>query len=466
MTRNPIFMGPKLKSMRRELGLTQANMAADLEISPSYIALMERNQRPVTAEMLLKLATTYRIDIADLADGGGQDMAARLQAALKDPIFADIDLPAMDASDVATSYPGFAEAMLRLHTAFSEEQMALAERRAAGMEQRVGQGTADPVAEARAFLAARRNCFPVLDDSAAEIAGEVSGLAAMEQRLRDKHKLEVRYTDRALLNGALRWHDHHRRRVLLNEMLDHAGRCFQLAMQIGVLEQEEAIGAEVAQGRFESEDGPVLVRRALQSYWAAALLMPYMRFHKAAAEARYDVEVLAARFGVSFEQAAHRLTTLQRPGAEGVPFFFLRVDQAGNISKRLDGAGFPFARAGGGCPLWNIHRVFATPGRVDAQLVELPDGERFVSIARTVRVGFAGQGAHLLRAVALTLAARDRDKVAYADALAGSEPVPIGVTCRLCHRPRCIARSAPPIGREILPIRFKDSGVPFAFSAE
>jgi len=171
------------------------------------------------------------------------------------------------------------------------------------------------------------------------------------------------------------------------------------------------------------------------------------------------VELLAARFGVSFEQAAHRLTTLQRAGSEGVPFFFLRVDRAGNVSKRLDGAGFPFARHGGGCPLWNVHRVFAQPGRVDAQLVELPDGEKFVSISRTVGGGPFGE-----RAVALACSARHLGKLAYGAQV--GEPQPIGITCRLCHRPRCLARSAPPMGREILPLRFRDTGVPFAFSGE
>jgi XRE family transcriptional regulator, fatty acid utilization regulator len=446
MAKKPLFMGPRLKAMRRELGLTQANMAADLDISPSYIALMERNQRPATAEMLLKLASVYRVDIAGLAGPDGEELETRLKAALRDPIFADIDLPAFDVADIATSYPGFAEALLRLHTAHAEEQMALAERQASG------DTTADPVAEARAFLAARANCFPALDDGAAALADALPDLAAMQARIAERHGLEVRFADAGLMRGALRWHDYHRRRILFSEMLDHPGRRFQLALQLAILEQEPAIEAELASARIANADTLALLRRALQSYAAAALLMPYAAFARAAEDVRYDIEVLAARFGVSFEQAAHRLTTLQKPGAEGVPFFFLRVDRAGNVSKRLDGAGFPFARHGGGCPLWNVHRVFAQPGRVDAQLVELPDGEKFVSIARTV-----GD-----RAVALACAARHADRLAYKV----GEPQPIGITCRLCHRPRCTARSAPPLGREILPVRFRDSGVPFAFSGE
>jgi len=467
MARKPIYMGPRLKNMRRELGLTQANMADDLDISPSYIALMERNQRPVTAETLLKLATVYRIDIAGLADTDSDANTARLQGVFRDPIFADIDLPEFDIADIATSYPGFAEAFLRLHTAYSEEQMALAERRADKALGETRPSAPSPVAEARAFLAARRNCFPALDDSAAALSLEMADLPSLRHRIAEKHGLEVRFTDAGILHGALRWHDYHRRRVWLAESLDYPGRRFQLALQLAILEQEALIEAELEHGRFEGEDTANLVRRALQSYWAAALLMPYDRFARAAAQVRYDIEALSVRFSVSFEQAAHRLTTLQKSGAEGVPFFFLRVDQAGNISKRLDGAGFPLARHGGGCPLWNIHEAFARPGTIDAQLIALPDGERYISIARTVSTGGGHFGAtRMLRAVAIACSDKHLDKLAYADALRAQEPTPIGVACRICHRPKCIARSAPPIGRDVLPVTFRDTGVPFAFSAD
>jgi predicted transcriptional regulator/transcriptional regulator with XRE-family HTH domain len=467
MAGKPLYLGPRLKKLRRELGLTQANMATDLDISSSYIALMERNQRPVTAEMLLKLATTYRIDVGALADADADETAARLQGALRHPLFADIAIEPLDISDIATSYPGIAEALLRLHTAFGEEQLALAERRGEGGGSPAGQAPADPVGEARAFLAARRNCFPELDDSAGMLAGKLDSFAAMRDHLAENHQIDLRLTDDGLLRGALRWHDYHRRRVYISERLDQAGRRFQAGLQIAILEQDAPIAALVAESRLSSEDGRRLARRALQSYWAAALLMPYRAFARAATELRYDLEALCSRFAVSFEQAAHRLTTLQRPGEEGVGFFFLRVDRAGNVSKRLDGAGFPFARHGGGCPLWNVHTAFDRPQRVDAQLIELPDGETYVSIARTVRGGGGGFGVPgVTRAVAIACSARHLGRLAYGDALAGTAPTPIGIACRLCHRPRCIARSAPPLGREIVPARFRESGVPFDFSME
>ena len=198
--------------------------------------------------------------------------------------------------------------------------------------------------------------------------------------------------------------------------------------------------------------------------------MPYSAFAKAVETRRYDVEALARQFGTSFEQTAHRLTTLQRPGQERVPFFFIRVDPAGNVSKRLDGAGFPFARHGGGCPLWSVHGVFQTPRQIVTQWLELPDGQRFFSIARTVTAGGGAFGAiRVERAIALGCAAEHAGQLIYTHGgqdRPPTSPTPIGVACRVCHRPKCAARSAPPIGREILPDDFRTLSVPFGFSAD
>ena len=224
--------------------------------------------------------------------------------------------------------------------------------------------------------------------------------------------------------------------------------------------------AELADGSFSSEGGERLTRRALASYAAAAILMPYSAFARAAETRRYDVEALGRQFGASFEQTAHRLTTLQKPGQERVPFFFIRVDEAGNVSKRLDGAGFPFARHGGGCPLWNLHQAFRTPRRIVTQWLELPDGQKFFSIARTVTAGGGGFGApRVERAIALGCAAEHADRLIYAQGQPGPESAtPIGVTCRICHRTECTARSAPPIGRQILSDDIRRTSAPFGFS--
>lgn len=465
----PAYMGPRLRRLRRDLGLTQANMAADLDISASYVALLERNQRPLTVDMLLRLARTYKMDIAELAGDGGADYTTRLQTVMKDPMFADIDLPPLDVADVATNYPGITEAFLRLHTAYREEQLALADK---GAEAEGGGGgnrssdAPDPVAEARRFLAARRNCFPALDDAAERLAESVSGREGIIDYLKKRHNLRVRRLPTDVMVGSMRRLDRHRDEVLLDDMLDSASQMFQLATQLVYLEMRKEMDAALKEGSFATEAGERLARRAIASYAAAALLMPYSAFAKAVEVRRYDVEALARQFGTSFEQTAHRMTTLQKPGEERVPFFFIRVDPAGNVSKRLDGAGFPFARHGGACPLWSVHQVFRTPRQIVTQWVELPDGQRFFSIARTVTAGGGAFGTpRVERAIALGCAAEHAGRLIYTQGQPGPETAtPIGVTCRLCHRSQCTARSAPPIGRPILPDDYRRTSAPFGFS--
>lgn len=467
-TERRLYVGPSLRRLRRDLGLTQADMGADLDVSPSYVALLERNHRPLTAEMLLRLARTYKIDIPALAGGGGADDTARLQTILKDPIFADIDLPAMESADLAANFPGMVDAMARLYAAYQEEHLALADRSA---EAHVASGGAegfDPVAESRGFLAAHRNCFPQLDAQAERLAARVAENDGLTRYFKAAHKLRVRRLPSSVMVGSTRRLDQHRSEVLLDDGLDAASQAFQLAVQLAYLELLPDIEAVIAEGDFATEGGERLTRGALASYAAAAIIMPYTAFARAADTRRYDVEALSRQFGASFEQTAHRLTTLQKPGQERVPFFFIRVDAAGNVSKRLDGAGFPFARHGGGCPLWSVHQAFRTPRKIVTQWLELPDGQQFFSIARTVTAGGGGFGAaRVERAIALGCAAEHADRLIYTQDERVSdarEPTPIGVTCRLCHRAECIARSAPPIGRQILADDIRRTSAPFGFS--
>lgn len=465
MAGRPAYIGPRIKRLRRELGLTQADMAADLAISPSYVALIERNQRPVTADLLLKLAVTYQIDMASFAADGRQELAERLAGVLRGPLFDDVDLPALDIADIAAGYPGFAEALLRLSTAYEADQQELAESREVGAGEAAGRR--DPVAEVRVFLSQRQNCFPALDRRAEEVAQGGTDAAALIDRLRVRHGLRVRFEGADALLGAARWHSPHRREVWIGRQLDDASRRFQLALQIGLLETGADVERILAENAWASDNARRLAARALTAHWAGALLMPYRAFAQAARRRRHDIEALSAEFGTSFEQVAHRLTTLHQSGEEGIGFFFIRFDEAGNISKRLDGAGFPFARHGGSCGVWDVHRCFRTPGEIVAQRVELPEGQRFLTFARTVTAGGGSHAApRILRAVALGCAEEHAGNVVYADALGMRPPAPIGVACRLCHRPRCIARAAPPIGRELRPDPYRETGMPFAFASD
>lgn len=443
--------------------MTQLQMADDLEVSASYIALMERNQRPVTAEMLVRLARTYALDVAQFAGDNASDQSDRLGDVFRDPIFNDIDIAPGDLADIASGYPGVADAILRLHTAYRENEGALAER---SRQSPLGP---DPVSEARRFLLARKNFFPVIDSQAERISEGVKAAGDVARLFEERYGFTIRDLPRKVISGAVRRLDYHRRELVMDETLDSAARRFQVALQLAYLDVGGAIDAALEEGSFQSENGRRLAKRALANYTASAIIMPYAEFRDAAEELRYDLEALGRRFGASFEQTAHRLTTLQKPGQEGVPFFFIRVDAAGNVSKRLDGAGFPFARHGGSCPIWSVHHAFKAPRKIIPEWVELPGGERFFSISRTVTAGGgAFDSPRVERAIALACAEEYAPKLIYADdpSLSALDSTPIGVSCRLCHRTGCIARAEPPIGRPVADDTFRRPGTPFAFTDE
>ena len=452
----PVYMGPRIKRLRRELGLTQQAMAEDLGISASYIALIERNQRPVTADVLLRIARGYRLDLTELAVDESADYARRLGETLRDPIFAGIDLPALEVADLAASFPGISEALLRLYGAYTREQQALAELAGGG---RVD-ATPDPVAEVRRFLASRGNHFPDLDARGETIAAAIAEAGGAREYLSKKHGIRSRLLPAEVMMGSLRRFDRHRQELLLDDTLPASTIAFQQALQIAQSEAR-ADFAGIARGAgLATPVATTLARRALADTLAAAILMPYARFARAAADRGYDIEALARLFGTSFEQVAHRLTTLR----EGIGFFFIRLDAAGNVSKRLDGAGFPFAGHAGGCPLWSVHAAFARPGHILTQWLELPDGRRFLSIARTVGAGPVAHGAaRAERVVALVCAAEEAPRTVYARGL-DAAATPVGVACRLCPRPDCVARAVPPIGRDIMAEEHRRGFAPFAFA--
>lgn len=456
----PLYLGPRLKRLRRELGLTQQAMADDLDISPSYVALIERNQRPVTAELLLRLVRSYKVEIGDLAVDEGANHARRLNDVLRDPIFDDIDLPPLEVADLAASFPGVSEALLRLYGAYTREQAALADRGADG-------DGPDPVTETRRYLAERRNFFAGLDVRGEALAAAIAEAGDARAYLAKRHGIRTRDLPPPVMMGAIRRFDRHNQQLLLDDTLSQATRAFQVALQIAYSECRGDLNAAVRDAGLSTPTAQNLLRRTLADYLAGAIVMPYDRFARVVDERAYDVEAIGRVFGTSFEQTAHRLTTLHKPGAERVPFFFIRVDVAGNVSKRLDGAGFPFAAHGGSCPLWNVHAVFAAPHRLHTQWLELPDGQRFFSVARMVTSGGGRfDRPPVERAVALACAAEHAPKLAYAAGIDSrrAEATPIGISCRLCHRPQCAARAHPPIGREILADDYRRGAVPFGFA--
>ena len=453
-----LFVGPRFRRIRQQLGLSQTQIAEGLGISPSYINLIERNQRPVTAQILLRLAETYDLDLRDLATADEDRFFAELNEIFSDPLFRQIDLPKQELRDLAELCPGVTHALQRLYAAYTEARRGETLVAAQMADREGSQFDANPIERVRDLIEANRNYFPELETAAENLRDELNvpteGLfTALATRLREKHSIVARVMPVDVMRETLRRFDRHRRQLLISELVDSAGRSFQLALQIGFVESGAAIDAIVSRAGPLDDTARRLYRITLANYFVAAAMMPYQAFHSAAEALSYDVHVLAQRFNAGFEQVCHRLTTLQRPNARGVPFFLLRVDNAGNVSKRFSSGTFPFSKFGGTCPLWNVHSTFDMPDRLLSQVIELPDGTRYFSIAQTVRRPVAPYPQPQPRfAIGLGCEIRHAAKLVYATGmdLEKVEGTPIGVNCRLCERENCSQRAEPPITRSLI----------------
>src|SRR3954464_15339863 len=355
-----LFVGPRFRRIRQQLGLSPTPIADGLGISPSYINLIERNQRPVTAQILLRLAEAYDLDLRDLATADEDRFFAELNEIFSDPLFRQIELPKQELRDLAELCPGVTHSLQRLYAAYTEARRGET-LVAAQMADREGtQFEANPIERVRELIEANRNYFPELETAAENLRDQLNvapdGLfAALSERLREKHSIVTRIMPVDVMRETLRRFDRHRRQLLISELVDGPGRAFQLAFQIGLAECGGSFDTIVGRAGPLDETPRQLYRITLANYFAAAVMMPYQAFHGAAEKLSYDVHVLAQRFNAGFEQVCHRLTTLQRPNARGIPFFMLRVDNAGNVSKRFSSGTFPFSKFGGTCPLWNVH---------------------------------------------------------------------------------------------------------------
>ncbi|ODP36684.1 helix-turn-helix domain-containing protein [Sphingomonas turrisvirgatae] len=460
MAERKLFAGHAVRRLRRGLALTQAAMAESLGVSASYLNLVERNQRPLSATLMLALAETFDFDPRTLSAGepGGGEEAMRRR--LADPLFADIDIDRSELQEWLAGAPGGAEAFAR---AFD---------RLGGAAALPGAGE-DPGTAVRREVERWRNHFADLDAAAETLADELriasSDLfGAMTERLRVKHQLAIRVLPIEVLVGVRTRLDLHARQLQLSEALDPPSRVFALARQLGG-EARAEIDALVRGAGFADRVAERLYRRHLTGYFAAAGMMPYARFLRACEATGYDLELLRRRFGASAEQVAHRLTTLQRVGARGLPFFMLRTDRAGQVSKRFAGAsGSPLVESAVPCPLLDAYAAFARPDERIVQLVELEDGSRWFTSSRCVAPPGGWAGAVRARfVVTLGLAASAAKGLTAARGLDfGGEAVPVGLGCRACTRADCPQRSAPPAGRAMLVNEREAGASPFGFAVD
>ena len=451
--------GPKIRALRRRHGLRQVDLAQKLQISPSYLNLIEHDQRALTAPLLLRLAELYPLDLKSFAPDDHARLVSDLHEVFGDALFEAHDLTTTDLRETAAN-ESVSRAIVKLYRAYRdalEGMHSVASKVSEGGDLTGIDPARLPSEEVSDVLQENQNYFPDLEEAAERISRE-AGLDRPDVypglvRHLASQGISVTVVPQSGPRGVMRAFDPLRRRVELSELLSPHARAFQLAHQLGLLQLTDEFERIMRRSRLTTPDSVTLCRVALASYFAGALLMPYAPFLAAARELRYDVELLERRFGVSFEQVCHRLTTMRRPGSEGVPFHFIRVDIAGNISKRFSASGIQFARFSGLCPRWNVHAAFMTPGMVRIQLSRMPDGTTYLCVARTVRQSMGGFGAaHPLLAISLGCEVSHARHLVYGDSLDLENPkaaVPIGITCRLCERLDCDQRAFPPIQRRL-----------------
>lgn len=467
MAEQKIFAGPRIRRIRNQKGLTQTAMAEGLGISPSYLNLIERNQRPLTVQLILKLASVYKVEPEELHGEAGGSIAA-LREVFADPLLAG-ELPGdQELIEVAEAAPNAAAAMVKLFRAYREQAERLSDL--SELLAREGRTTALsaarlPIDEVHENFERRPNHFANIEAEAEAFHALLDPgddlFGALKAWLRREYGIVVKALPVATMPNWRRRYDRHSQRLFLSERLSPFDQLREVAMEACLIRMTVAVAGEIQALKLSSDEARRLARFELGRYAAHALMMPYPAFQAAAIRARYDIDVLRSRFGVSFEQAANRLTMLQRPGASGVPFLMLEVDNAGHRFRKAGAQGFPQSRFGGGCPKLAVHAAFGQPGQIIVEAVEMPDGAEFLTVARTLE-GPQGAFNERPRRTALLLGCDIgfRDEIVYGAALpavptasggkAGQVPaIPVGPACRLCERSGCLARAEPPITRPL-----------------
>ena len=470
MAEQKIFAGPRIRRIRNHMELTQTAMAADLGISPSYLNLIERNQRPLTVQLLLKLASTYKVDLDDL-QGTAETTLPQLKQVFADPLLQG-ELPGdSEVVELGEAAPNVANAILMLHRAYREGLDRLSDL--SDMLAKEGRETALaaarlPMDEVRDTLEKRANHYPRIEEEAEaflrllDCGDDLCG--GLREWLRTERNMSVKVLPVATMPNWRRKFDRHSNRLFVSERLSAADQLREIAMEAALIRMDVAITAEIEALKLSSHEAERLMRFEFARYAAHALMMPYEDFLKACVRSMYDMDVLRARISVSFEHVANRLTTMQRQSNRGIPFFMAEIDQAGNRFRRAGARGYPQARFGGSCPKMPVHVAFNQPGHILVEALQMPDGHEFLVIARTLdgpQGGFHERPRHT--AVLLGCEIAHRNDVVYGHALRKDSEdasrivaTPVGPACRICERVACMARADPPITR---PLGLDDSQV-------
>jgi predicted transcriptional regulator/plasmid maintenance system antidote protein VapI len=450
------FVGSRVRQLRSERGFSQAALAQMLDISPSYLNQIEHDVRPLTVAVLLRITEVFGVDATFFASQDDTRLVAELREVTMDRDL-DIDVDPAEIADIVNAHPTLARAVVNLHRRYQLTTTQLA----AATEDRFSDGSGSgsitmPHEEVRDYFYQRQNYLHELDTAAEDLTIDLrmhrGDLARdLSDRLKAVHGVHI-VARSDLGDTVLHRYDPVTRRLEMGSHLSSGQQVFRMAAELAFLEFGGLIDKLVTEGKFTSEESEKLARMGLANYFAAATVLPYGQFHEVAERFRYDVERLSAFYAVSYETVAHRLSTLQRPSMRGVPFSFVRVDKAGNMSKRQSATGFHFSSSGGTCPLWNVYETFANPGKILVQIAQMPDGRSYLWVARTVerRASRYGQPGKTF-AIGLGCDLRHAHRLVYSEGLdlSGDIATPIGAGCRVCERDNCPQRAFPALGRAL-----------------
>jgi predicted transcriptional regulator/transcriptional regulator with XRE-family HTH domain len=453
------FVGSRVRQLRGERGFSQAALAQMLEISPSYLNQIEHDVRPLTVAVLLRITEVFGVDATFFSSQDDTRLVAELREVMYDRDL-DADVDPAEIAEMVSAHPSIARAMVNLHRRYRITTAQLAE----ATEDRFnlntgGSGTGSitmPHEEVRDYFYQRQNYLHELDTAAEDLTARVRMHGGelrteLSRRLTEVHG--VRIVRRIDLGDTVLHRYHPASKTLeISTHLSAGQRAFKMAAELAYLEVGDLIDAMVTDGKFTSDESRRLARLGLANYFAAATVLPYRQFHDVSENIGYDIERLSAFYQVSYETVCHRLSTMQRPSMRGVPFSFVRVDRAGNMSKRQSATGFHFSSSGGTCPLWNVYETFANPGKILVQIAQMPDGHNYMWVARTVerRASRYGQPGKTF-AIGLGCEVRQANRLVYSRGLdlSSDSATPIGSGCRVCERDQCPQRAFPALGRAL-----------------
>ena len=458
MSQIDLRIGYKIKSKRRSLGVSQADMSKKLRISPSYLNLIESGKRKINVDLLLKLANELGIEISDISKKTDTNLYQNLMDVLGDNLFEDLDITNFDIKEIVNTNPLIAKALVKLGDNYKKKNQDIVNK----VENISGkfidnQKNSFPGEVVSDFIQENENYFPKLEEFANKVFSEIqnnnrTSYLPLCAYLFKKHKIEVKNVIPDEKKPFTKKFDPIKKTFLLSDYLTLTTKKLHTAAQIVYSEANDILDEYLDTFKFPSEESRKLSKVALLNYAAAAILMPYKLFYKECMEQRYDFELLQNTFATSFEQVAHRATCLQDPNMKGIPFHMLRTDVAGNISKRFSLSGIEIPRYGGACPRWNIYSAFTAPGKIHAAVSKMPDGEKYVCIARTVEKGIAKHGMFKsLLSIGLGCQIKYAKDFVYTDALNLNDKnteVLIGVNCRTCDRMDCQQRAFPPLHKK------------------